>query len=106
MSKKLRLVRKRKQRPEGVEQVLAPIRIVSDWEERISMFLQEAIENPEREAQICEELIGYVQYLVRSDRNAYRQRCLDIVLKVFNRERRKFEPRVLTVRGGEEEGSR
>lgn len=71
------------------------IRVAADWEERISMFLQDVIAQPHREPEICEELIEYIQHLVREDRGSYRRRCHDIVVKLFNQERRKFNPRVL-----------
>jgi hypothetical protein len=45
-------------------------RVARDWEERLSLFLQEAIESPEREPEICEELIEYVRFLVQSQKRS------------------------------------
>lgn len=46
---------------------------VRDWEEQLSCFLQDAINNPDQEPEICEKLIAYVQFLVQLERNASRR---------------------------------
>lgn len=59
-----------------------PFRIVSDWEERLSGFLQDAINQPHREPEICEELIEYVQFLVNQGREPYRKKVLELIKTV------------------------
>jgi hypothetical protein len=77
------------------------IRVAADWEERISMFLQDAIAQPHREPEVCEELIEYIQHLVREDRASYRRKVFSIVHALFHARRKadRFSPRVL--KGGE-----
>lgn len=55
----------------------------TDWEERLSEFLNEAIEHPEEEAAICEELIEYVLSLVRLDRMEMTDALLEKVAEMF-----------------------
>lgn len=64
------------------------ITIVADWEERISLFLQEAIDTPHMEPEVCEKLIEYIQHLVRQDRHAYRQQAFNVVYRMLGVERR------------------
>lgn len=72
---------------------------IADWEKRLSEFLLEAILHPEKEVEICERLIAYVQNLVNTDASAYKQRCLRTLLNVYGRSPRQ-EPLKL-VKGGE-----
>ena len=55
-------------------------RVVADWEERLSGFLQDAIDQPHREPEICEELIEYVQHLVRESRRSMRLQVAKVLL--------------------------
>lgn len=71
------------------------MKTVADWEERLSGYLQAAIDQPHLEPEICEELIEYVQSLVKVDRISYRQRCFEVVMRVFNRRQNRFKPKVL-----------
>lgn len=66
--------------------------VVADWEERLSVFLRQAIDQPHMEPEICEELIEYVQFLVQEGRAPLRKKSQELI-KLY------LSPRVLSEGG-------
>jgi hypothetical protein len=50
-----------------------------DWEEKLSSFLQRAIEEPYEEPYICEELIRYVMLLVGEEKRKVCEKMINIL---------------------------
>jgi hypothetical protein len=55
------------------------IKLKVDWEERLSLLLQEAIEFPDNEPEVCERLINFVLFLLENERETYRRKFRDML---------------------------
>lgn len=66
----------------------------------MSLFLQEAMEAPHLEPEVCERLLEYIEYLVKMDREAYRRKVLACVADVFKEEGMLLPESFLVLNGG------
>ena len=59
-----------------IEAIEGAIPIIRDWEQRLSQYLRRAINNPDDEPQVCEDLINYVLMLVENNRREVARTCV------------------------------
>lgn len=53
------------------------VRNAADWEFMVATFIREAIENPDDEVEITEDLLKYFMTLIREDRAVYKHACME-----------------------------
>lgn len=68
-------------------------KVYKDWEQRLAGLINEAVENPHRQAHVCEDIIELIEYLLTMDRLRYHRKILQVIDDVFQeRHQPKAEP--------------